>query len=85
VNLVVLHGGEAIGEHVNQTLDVLLTCLAGEGGLHVDGKHVPLTPGTVALIPLGTRRRVVAGDSGLRYTTCHRKRGGIMPTIHRRD
>lgn len=85
VNLVVLHGGEVIGEHINQTLDVLLTCLAGNGDLHVDGEIVPLTPGTVALMPLGAGRGVASGNGGLRYTTCHLKRGGIMPTVHRRD
>lgn len=81
LNLVILTPGEEIGAHVNQTLDVVLTTLAGNGTLVVDDEPVPLQPGTIALIPQGASRHVVAGDNGLRYITCHRKRGGIMPTL----
>lgn len=81
INLVSLNAGEGIGEHVNQALDVLLTCLAGSGELHVDEDIIPLIPGTVVLIPMGASRSVVANDNMIRYTTCHRKRGGIMPTV----
>lgn len=85
VNLVVLHGGEAIAEHVNEALDVLLTCLASDGDLHIGGERISLKAGTVVLVPLGTGRGVVAGSEGLRDTTCHRKRGGIIPTLHARE
>lgn len=81
VNLVVLHPGEVVGAHVNATLDVLITCLAGEGELRVDDACVALAPGTIALVPAGAKRGVVAGNTGLRYTTCHRKRGGIVPSV----
>lgn len=83
LNLVSLKPREEIGEHVNQALDVVLTCLAGEGTLHVEDEEVPLRPGTVAMIPMATRRRIVAGNNTLRYTTCHRKRGGIMPVARK--
>lgn len=83
LNLVSLKPGEEIGEHVNQALDVVLTCLAGEGTLKVDGESIPLQPGTIAMIPRGANRRVVASDNALRYSTCHRRRGGMMPTIRR--
>jgi hypothetical protein len=39
-----------------------------------------MEPGSIALIGKGSTRGVVAGPSGVRYTTCHRKRGGLMPT-----
>jgi quercetin dioxygenase-like cupin family protein len=85
VNLVALGAGEEIGEHVNESLDVLLTCLAGEGELHIDDDVIPLASGTVCVIPMGSRRRIVAGNNMLRYTTCHRKRGGLMPTVQSRS
>lgn len=81
VNLVALNRNEGIGEHVNQTLDVLLACLSGDGILTVDGDTVSLQPGTVALISAGAKRGVVTGNYGMRYTTCHRKRGGLIPTM----
>lgn len=84
VNLVSLKPGEAIADHVNETLDVLLTCLFGAGELHVDDDIIALVPGTVVLIPQGARRSIVANDNTVRYTTCHRKRGGLMPTIRAR-
>ncbi len=42
VNLVDLRAGEQIGEHVNAALDVLLTCLDGDGTLVVDGDATTL-------------------------------------------
>lgn len=79
LNLVSLRPGEEIAAHTNDALEVVLTCLAGTGTLHVDGSSVPLRPGTIAVIPKGATRRVVADDDGLRYTTCHGRRGGLMP------
>lgn len=84
VNLVDLRSGEEIGAHVNTALDVLLTCVDGAGTLVVDDEEVPLLPGTVVLIPKGARRGVLAGDGGIRYTTCHMRRGGLMPTVGER-
>lgn len=84
VNLVDLQPGADIGEHVNASLDVLLTCLDGTGTLHVDGKRYEMETGSIALIRRGARRAVAAGPEGLRYTTCHRRRGGLMPTVQER-
>jgi quercetin dioxygenase-like cupin family protein len=85
VNLVALDAGEEIGEHVNESLDVLLTCLVGQGELRIDDEAIPLGSGTVCVIPMGSRRRIVAGNNMLRSTTCHRKPGGLMPTIQSRS
>ena len=84
VNLVTLGANEEIGEHVNESLDILLTCLAGEGHIRLGEDVIPLTAGTVILIPMGAGRHIVAGNTMLRYTTCHRKRGGLMPTPAKR-
>lgn len=85
INLVDLREDEEIGEHINTALDVLLTCLSGSGTLAVDDESFRMEPGSVALIPKGTRRSVLAGESGMRYTTCHQKRGGLMPTVRQQS
>lgn len=83
VNLVDLRAGEEITEHVNASLDVLLTCLDGGGTLVVDGDNMALGAGSIALIAKGSKRGVIAGPDGIRYTTCHGRRGGLMPTTQR--
>ncbi len=83
INLVDLRGNEEIEDHVNEALDVLLTCLAGDGTLVIDGESVSMVTGSVALVPKGARRAVIAGPDGMRYTTCHRARGGLMPSVKR--
>jgi quercetin dioxygenase-like cupin family protein len=85
VNLVDLSAAEMIGLHVNASLDVVMTCLNGDGTLTVDDESISMEAGSIALIPKGTGREILAGGSGMRYTTCHQKRGGLMPTIRRRQ
>lgn len=80
LNLVDLRPGEEIAGHVNTALDVVLTCLDGSGTLVVDGDNIDMEPGSVAMIARGSTRAVIAGPDGIRYTTCHGKRGGLMPT-----
>lgn len=80
LNLVDLRPGEEIAEHVNASLDVVLTCLDGSGTLVVDGNNISMRSGSVAMIAKGSSRGVIAGPDGMRYTTCHGKRGGLMPT-----
>jgi quercetin dioxygenase-like cupin family protein len=83
LNLVDLRAGEEIPPHVNAALDVVLTCLDGSGLLVVDDDNIPLHPGSIVLITKGSLRGVLAGPEGIRYTTCHVKRGGLMPTPRR--
>lgn len=84
MNVVHLRPGEEIGEHVNAALDVIVTCLQGDGTISVDATGTSLQPGSIVLIPRGANRHIVAGDSGMVYTTVHRKRGGILPTVSAR-
>jgi mannose-6-phosphate isomerase-like protein (cupin superfamily) len=84
VNLIALGPGEEIGEHVNAQLDVLQACLEGDGTLTIDGEALPFRAGSVVLVPKGATRSTRAGERGLRYITCHRRRGAIMPSIQRR-
>lgn len=81
MNVLVLGPGDLIAEHVNQLLDVIVTCLAGSGTIAIDDESVAIEAGSIVLIPRGSRRTITAGTGGVSYTTVHRKRGGIMPTV----
>lgn len=83
MNVIVLRDGENIGRHVNQALDVIVTCLRGSGTIVLDQETIDVEPGSIVLIRQGTDREIVAGPDGIVYTTVHRKRGGIMPTLSR--
>jgi len=76
-NLVRLAAGRSIDEHVNAEVDVLVVVRAGGGALVVDGDRHELGPATVALVPKGARRSIVAGDAGLAYLSIHRRREGL--------
>lgn len=75
--LLVWRAGEGQPEHVNEGRDVALVVLAGSGTLAVDGAEHALAPGTLAIVPRGASRSVVAGPDGLRCLTVHRRRGGL--------
>lgn len=83
MNVLVLRAGEQIDKHVNQVLDVLVTCLRGSGTITIDQEQIDIESGSIVLIRQGTERVIQAGADGMVYTTVHRKRGGLMPTIKR--
>lgn len=83
MNVLVLRTGEQIDKHVNQVLDVLVTCLRGSGTITIDQEQIDIESGSIVLIRQGTERVIQAGADGMVYTTVHRKRGGLMPTIKR--
>jgi quercetin dioxygenase-like cupin family protein len=70
--------GQGPPEHVNETRDVLVVCLDGEGTLSVDRTERPLRAGVAEIVPKGTRRSISAGSRGIRYLTAHRRRGGLQ-------
>lgn len=65
-------------EHVNETRDVAVVVLEGSGELELDGARRLLSVGEVTVLPVGSRRRIVAGPDGIRYATVHRRRGGLQ-------
>lgn len=83
MNVLVLRAGEQIDQHINQVLDVIVTCLQGSGTITIDQQQTAVEPGSIVLIRQGSERVIQAGPDGIVYTTVHRKRGGIMPTIKR--
>jgi quercetin dioxygenase-like cupin family protein len=76
-NVVDLAPGHAIDEHVNDEVDVVVVVLSGEGSATVDGEAHPLAAHVVAHLPKGSRRRIDAAATGLRYVTVHRRRGPL--------
>jgi mannose-6-phosphate isomerase-like protein (cupin superfamily) len=80
-NVVHLRPHDVIGEHVNQEVDVLIHVLEGEAQITVNGAAHPLYAGHLVLVPVGTRRQVTSGASGVTYLTVHRRRSalGITP------
>ena len=67
-----------VAEHLNAELDVLIIVLGGHGNAIVDGEPHDLAAGSALLIPRGTRRRITAGATGLRYLSVHRRRGPLQ-------
>jgi quercetin dioxygenase-like cupin family protein len=75
--LLVWRDGEGQPEHVNEEREVAIVALAGGGTLMVDGAEHSLTAGTLAIVPRGATRSLVAGPDGLRCLSLHRRRGGL--------
>jgi Cupin domain len=75
--LLVWRAGEGQPEHVNEGCDVALVVLAGSGTLTVDGAEHRLAAGSLAIVPRGSRRSLVAAPDGIRCLTVHRRRGGL--------
>lgn len=80
VNLVRLMPDEHLEAHVNTEVDVLLVGIAGAGTVELDGGDESLDAGSAIYVPKNARRAIRAGSQGVTYLTCHRRRGGLMPT-----
>lgn len=77
-NVVRLVAGDAVGEHVNDEVDVLLVVWSGTGELVIDDHRVPLGPGTITHVCRGARRSVRAAGDGLVYLSVHPRRGPMV-------
>lgn len=80
-NLVVLDAHGTIESHRNDSVDVLVVVLAGDGTATIEEVTVALASMAAVLIERGTTRAIAAGASGLRYLTVHDQRSplGISP------
>ena len=76
-NLVRLDPDGAIGEHVNNDVDVLLFVQAGSGQVDIGGTGRVLAADHLALIPRGVRRSITAGPSGITYLSVHLRRSPL--------
>lgn len=80
INLLRFGTGEGIPPHANNEVDVLLVIVEGEGMLMLGDEEHQVHAGAVVLIPRGTRRAIRCMSSTLAYLSCHRRRGGLMPS-----
>ena len=83
-NLVVLAPGSGIGEHRNDTVDVLVIVLAGAVTVTVDGATYEMAAGAAGVVPRGAARAIRAGAGGARYLSIHRARGALQVGPQRR-
>jgi hypothetical protein len=79
-NLVRLHPGHPIDDHVNDEVDVAVFVLSGRGELTIDGEMHQLRADAFVLIPRGYRRMMCPGPTGITYLSIHRRRGPLMIT-----
>jgi mannose-6-phosphate isomerase-like protein (cupin superfamily) len=79
LNLVVLATSDAIEEHVNVEVDVLLVGIEGTGTVTVDDDRQTLGPGQAIMIAKGAHRAIAGTCERFAYLSCHRRRGGLMP------
>jgi mannose-6-phosphate isomerase-like protein (cupin superfamily) len=88
LNLIHLLPSDEIPGHVNAEVDVLYLVMAGSGVIELGeaGASVnagitvhPMAPGGLFVVPKGLHRAIHAGEQGLIYLTCHRRRAGLMP------
>ncbi|HEX6540157.1 MAG TPA: cupin domain-containing protein [Ktedonobacterales bacterium] len=83
VNLVRLAPDESVAAHTNTEVDVLLVGISGAGVVELEAGDEPLDAGSALYVPKNVRRGIRAGNQGVVYLTCHRRRGGLMPTPRR--
>ncbi len=74
-NIVRVAAGEAIDEHVNDEVDVLVMVWSGVGDLTAGDESIAIEPGVVLSIPQGLSRAIYAGSRDLVYLSVHRRRG----------
>jgi len=76
LNATVLVWSAGVGapEHVNEERDVLLIVLDGRLELRIDDDESELTEGEAVIVAKGRRRRITAGERGVRYLSVHRRR-----------
>ncbi|MGD9997836.1 MAG: cupin domain-containing protein [Ilumatobacteraceae bacterium] len=77
VNLVHLDPNGAIDAHVNHEVDVVISVIAGQGHLVIDGTAHPLRDLVLAFVPKGEPREIRAGVAGITYLSIHRRRAPL--------
>jgi mannose-6-phosphate isomerase-like protein (cupin superfamily) len=69
--------GDGPGEQVNASRDVLYVVVAGSAMFEIDASSHALRAPAAVLVAKGKRRKITAGDEGVRYVTAHLRRGGL--------
>jgi mannose-6-phosphate isomerase-like protein (cupin superfamily) len=75
--LLAWDAGEGPGEQTIAARDVLYVVVAGSATFDIDGSAHEVRAPAALLVAKGKRRRIVAGEDGVRYLTAHLRRGGL--------
>lgn len=82
--LMAVPAGEEIGEETHEGTDQVLAFVEGEGEAVIEGESRPVRPGSVVVVPGGTRHNFIArGDSTLKLITVYTPPEHPDGTIHR--
>ncbi len=79
-NLLVFDHGQGIELHRNNSVDVLIVGVAGQGSLIIDAATHPIWAGRAVLVPRGSERSITAESDRFAYLTVHQARGPLLPT-----
>jgi quercetin dioxygenase-like cupin family protein len=77
--------GHGVAEHTNDELEVIVVAIEGSALVTVGDREHQLAEGQLLLIPRGRSRAIVAGPSGVRYLSVHRRRGPLLPASRIRE
>jgi mannose-6-phosphate isomerase-like protein (cupin superfamily) len=64
-HLVKVEAGCELSEHIHANNWEIHEIVSGNASGYLEGNEMPYTPGTTAIIPAGSKHRVVAGDQDL--------------------
>ncbi len=76
-NLVCFGAGRAVGEHVNDEVDVVFVGVSGSGFVETDGWENVLEAGKLVFVPKGVRRSTRGASEDFVYLTVHGRRGPL--------
>jgi mannose-6-phosphate isomerase-like protein (cupin superfamily) len=82
--LMSLLPGEEIGEETHDGIDQVLAFVAGEGEAILDGAHLPVSAGSVVVVPSGTRHNFITkGNAPLKLYTVYTPPEHPDGTVHK--
>lgn len=76
--------GEEIGEETHEGIDQILTFVAGEGEAVLAGKHSKVKPGSIVVVPAGTKHNFITkGEQAMKLYTVYTPPDHKDGTVHR--
>lgn len=82
--LMTVQAGDEIGEETHEGIDQVLAFVEGEGEAVIEGERRGVRPGSVVVVPGGTRHNFIAGGSSpLKLVTVYTPPEHPDGTVHR--
>ena len=82
--LMAIPAGEEIGEETHEGIDQVLAFVEGQGEAVIEGERRPVRPGTIVVVPGGTRHNFIArGGGALKLVTVYTPPEHPDGTVHR--